>query len=414
MALLEFRLPDLGEGVTEGEVVEWHVEEGEHVKEDDPMVEVMTDKATVTIGAPRAGVIRELRFPLGEVANVGSVLVVLEFDAPSEALPTAAGEPAATAVGDIREELPGTDFFREKPLAEPTQAVVSSSVGAYFREKPLAAPAVRRLAKERGIDLRLVRPKGPEGRVTRDDVLAFEATSRKPKAPATGPKDDNRRVAFVGLRRQIAQRLEQSARSAVAFTFIEEVDAGPMIRAQVELARSSEAEGVKLTYLAFIAKAVVDALVAHPELNATLDRDANEIVYPPHVHLGVATATDAGLMVPVIRHAQGLGVIDLAREIERISAGARAGTLSPDELRGGTFTLTSLGKRGGLLATPVLNYPEIGICGVHRIKDKPVIRDGAVVPGKLMMLSFTFDHRLVDGHVGAEFAYAIIDALEAL
>ena len=214
------------------------------------------------------------------------------------------------------------------------------------------------------------------------------------------------------MRRRIADRLQASARSAVHFTFVEELDVGPLLARRDLLAPQAAEAGVKLTYLPFIIQAVTRALAAYPMLNSYLDEARNELVTRSARHIGVAAATEAGLLVPGIRNAERLDLLAIGREIERLAEGARAGTLRADELSGSTFTVTSLGKLGGLLATPVLNYPEVGILGVHRIKDKPVIRHGAVVPGKLMMLSFSFDHRVIDGHVGASFAYAVLDALE--
>lgn len=413
----EFKLPDLGEGMTEGEIVEWHVAVGDTVTEDAPMVEVMSDKATVTIGAPRSGWVRELRFGPGDVAKVGDVLIVIGLlDAGSSAGSTQTAAPAkpsegpaATAVGDLRDVLPGAGFFQRSVAAKPATEAPAAQAGAYFEAKPQATPAVRALAKELGVDLRTVRPTGPEGRVQDSDVRQHAVTP----APAPAPDDPGEiRRPFVGMRRRIADRLQASARSAVHFTFVEELDVGPLLARRDLLAPQAAAEGVKLTYLPFIIQAVTRALAAYPMLNSYLDEARNELVTRSALHIGVAAATEAGLLVPVIKHAERLDLLSIAREVERLAEGARAGTLRSDELSGSTFTVTSLGKLGGLLATPVLNYPEVGILGVHRIKDKPVIRHGAVVPGKLMMMSFSFDHRVIDGHVGASFAYAVLDALE--
>lgn len=425
----EFKLPDLGEGMTEGEIVEWHVAVGDTVTEDAPMVEVMSDKATVTIGAPRSGWVRELRFGPGDTAKVGDVLIVIGLmEADGDAAPSAARArsatsegPAATAVGDLRDVLPGAGYFQKGRGANPAS---DDSVrgDAYFEAKPQATPAIRALAKELGVDLRTVRPTGPQGRVQESDVRAHAGAPAQhadrgagghAQALAPAPADAGEiRRPFVGMRRRIADRLQASARSAVHFTFVEELDVGPLLARRDLLAPQAAAAGVKLTYLPFIVQAVTRALAAYPVLNSYLDEARNELVTRSALHIGVAAATDAGLLVPVIRNAERLDLVGIGREIERLAEGARAGTLRADELSGSTFTVTSLGKLGGLLATPVLNYPEVGILGVHRIKDKPVIRHGAVVPGKLMMLSFSFDHRVIDGHVGASFAYAVLDALE--
>jgi pyruvate dehydrogenase E2 component (dihydrolipoamide acetyltransferase) len=475
MAAFEFKLPDIGEGVTEGEIVEWHVKPGDTVDEDDPMVEVMTDKATVTIGAPRKGVIGELRFDVGTTAAVGSVLVVIEVEgavsrpatataaaaspamssapvpvptdratAPRATGPQATDGPAATAVGDIREALPGGGYFQsaqpqsarpqsprpQPPRPQSTRSQNGNGASArhhdHFEPKPLATPATRKLARDLDVDLRRVPPTGPGGRVTREDV---EAASDRPSIESTRPtmmvppkhapvstrRDDDaaeERKPFVGIRRRIAERMQASKNTAAHFTFVEECDCERLVALRARLRPAAEAAGVKLSYLPFIVKATVAALKKHPTLNSALDAAANELVFYRRYHIGIAAATPMGLMVPVIRDADRLSLLDVAREIDRLGEGARAGTLSPQELTGSTFTITSLGKQGGLLATPVLNTPEVGILGVHQMKRRPVVRDEQIVIGDVMLLSLSFDHRLVDGHIGAAFAYEIISYLE--
>ncbi len=491
MALFEFRLPDIGEGVAEGEVVSWHVEPGQIVTEDQEMVEVMTDKATVTIGAPKAGRIAQLNAQVGEKVPVGSVLVVIDTDAgASAAAPQAhantksangkghendsaisrfqapahrpaeaerhslraiedAGTrgkqddgPAATAVGDIRESLPGSAFFAtpaQSPQPQhqngPTQRgparaagglEASASTQTFFTEKPLATPATRKLARDTGIDLRRVPPTGAGGRVTKDDVQAFGGAAQTSHgkvaqggAPvqakagtASGAVGLEERKPFVGLRRKIAERMRLATQTAAHFTFVEEVEVDALKAVLERLRPAAEKQGVKLNYLPFIVKAVTLALKKHPILNSMLDEAKNELVYKRYYHIGIATATDQGLMVPVLRDADTLSPLNIAREVQRISDGARAGTLTAKELGGSTFTITSLGKQGGLLATPVLNHPEVGILGVHRIKEKPVVRNGQIVVGNVMLLSLSFDHRIIDGHIGAAFAYDVIAYLE--
>jgi pyruvate dehydrogenase E2 component (dihydrolipoamide acetyltransferase) len=420
MAAFEFKLPDIGEGVHEAEVVSWHVEPGQRVAEDAPMVEVMTDKATVTIGAPRAGVVRELRFAVGDVAHVGQVLLVLdvgaEGDAPNEEAPPAADtEKAATAVGDIKATLPGTDAY---PAERTTGRVPAPPPGSdeHFDPKPLATPATRQLARELSVDLRRVPPSSPDRRVTKDDVRAFvqghvaaPAPAPQPAVPARRPDE---RVPFVGVRRRIAQRLQEVTRTAALFTFVEECEVGRLLEVRDRLAAQAEERGVSITLLPFIVRAVALALKQHPVLNSYLDEAAGELVLRHEYHIGIATATDQGLMVPVLRDADHRSILEIAREVERLAQGAREGTLKRDELTGSTFTVTSLGKAGGLFATPIINPPEVAILGVHRIRERPVVRDGLVAIGKIMLLSLTFDHRVVDGHVGAAFAYDVIGYLE--
>ncbi|MEO0321634.1 MAG: dihydrolipoamide acetyltransferase family protein [Myxococcota bacterium] len=485
----EFKLPDIGEGVSEGEIVEWHVAVGDVVAEDDPMVEVMTDKATVTIGAPRAGTIAALNTGVGEVAQVGDVIVVIATEGAAEAAPAAEEPaaapandegPAATAVGDIREGLPGSSFFRTKPPAAPaangknghrsnghhapaapTLPAVSPPAMAggaqavqYFAAKPLATPATRKLARELGVDLRSIPPTGPSGRTTRKDVESYVGELSTRGAPTiAAPADDRTMVArapsvmptvrpgnapaapslppqpiappaarggdaleerkpFVGIRRKIAQKMQTAKNTAAHFTFVEECDVTELVALRSRLAPKAAAEGVKLSYLPFIVKAVVAALKKHPVLNSALDETTNELVYRKYYDLGIAAATPSGLMVPVLRNADGHSLLGVAREIQRLGEGAREGSLGADELTGSTFTITSLGKQGGLFATPVLNHPEVGILGVHRMKERAVVKDGELAVGKVMLLSLSFDHRIVDGHVGAAFAYDIIELLE--
>ncbi len=492
MTMYAFRLPDIGEGVAEGEVVAWHVEPGQHVLEDQDMVEVMTDKATVTIGAPRTGRIAQLNASIGEKVMVGSVLVVIDtgdngdvtvagrqerssklpeieargqttdtarsrFQTPAKhaslrplasrasdpgALresvpppPTAAksmapvaargdveaesaAETAASAVGDIRESLPGASFFTRRAASENGHgraAYADAGSGGFYAEKPLATPATRKLARDLGVDLRRVPPSGEGGRVTKDDVRGFTAfagrgtSARASAADAPGLED---RKPFVGLRRRIAERMQMTKQKAAHFTFVEEVEVDALVEVLDRIRPNAEKLGVKLNYLPFIVKAVTLALKKHPVLNSALDETKNELVTKRYYHIGIATATDQGLVVPVVRDADKKSPLELAREIQRLSDGARAGTLQAQELSGSTFTVTSLGKLGGLLATPVLNHPEVGILGVHRVKERPVVRAGQIAIGKVMLLSLSFDHRIIDGHVGAAFAYDVIAYLE--
>jgi pyruvate dehydrogenase E2 component (dihydrolipoamide acetyltransferase) len=415
MPLFEFKLPDIGEGVAEGEVVAWHVAPGAQVREDQEMVEVMTDKATVTIGAPYGGRVAQLCAKVGERVPVGSVLVVIDTggaqvtpmpapskrngSSPANGSHAHGGQVAASAVGDIRETLPGTSFL-SRATREPERD--------YYAAKPLATPATRKLARDLGIDLRTVQPSGPNGRVTKDDLRARgEHASTEPGRPAL-----EERKPFVGLRRRIAERMQTSVQKAAHFTFVEEVNVGEL-KAMIErLKPSFERLGTKLHYLPFVVKAVTLALQKHPILNTVLDEQSNELVYKHYFHIGIATATEQGLMVPVVRDADQKSPLQIAKDIQRLAEGARAGKLAASELSGSTFTITSLGKLGGLLATPVLNYPEVGILGVHAVKEKPVVKDGQIVIGNVMLLSLSFDHRIIDGHVGAAFAYDVIAYLE--
>jgi len=428
----ENKLPDIGEGVTEGEIVGWLIKPGDVVKEDQPMIEVMTDKATVTITAPKAGAVVETRGKVGDVVAVHAVLVVFELGG-SGATTSANGTnghekkddgPAATAVGDIKESLPGMGSAAPAPSRV---AAGGASVQGYFNDKPLAAPATRKLARDRSIDLRKVPPTGPQGRVTKKDVESFTGaatptTSRAtapsqvaiaphvPVSVAHGPVEE--RVPFAGMRRRIAQKMAQSKHTAAHFTFVEECDVTALKELRGRLKAPAEAQGVKLSFLPFIVKATVAALKKHPMLNTALDESTNELVFRKYFHIGIATATDAGLMVPVVKDADRKSVLDIARDIDRLAAEARAGKAKLEDLQGSTFTITSLGAQGGLFATPIINFPEVAILGVHQMKQKPVVREGQIVIGDVMLLSLSFDHRIVDGHVGAAFAYEVIGYLE--
>ncbi len=436
MARLDFRLPDIGEGITEGEIVEWFVHAGDTVREDDPMVEVMTDKATVTIGAPCDARVERLCFDVGTVAKVGQVILTLQSSmAANVDKAQKSSRPPATAVGEISDELPGAALFgngprqgdaearngnggSRRPSVRPAIAAqrraLRTSPGAvaeidYFEAKPLATPATRRFAKDMGVDLRRVRPTGNGGRVTRQDVRAAvrgHMTEDKPHASLEV------REPIIGVRRKIAERMHHAKSTAAHFTFVEECDASRLVDMRERLAPEAERRGVKLTFLPFIVKAVTSALRRHPTLNSAVDEQSHELVYKKYYNIGIATATDAGLIVPVIHDADKLRLFELAERIEQRSKAAKDGSLRPEDLRNSTFTVTSLGKHSGLMATPILNHPEVGILGVHRIKDKPVVRDGQIVVGQVMLLSLSFDHRIVDGHVGAAFAYDVIETLE--
>ena len=424
MARFDFKLPDIGEGVMEGEIVKWLVQLGDAVVEDQPVVEVMTDKATVTITSPKTGKVVELGGGEGTVIPVHSTLVVIELSngqsGESKVSEAKADDgPAATAVGDIREELPGMGAMTT------TKPVVGNKAesGSYFCDKPLATPATRKLARDLGVDLRTVEPSGRGGRVLKDDVKrSLEAPAPARSAPASSSLERAAvslpsvaaevRTPLRGVRRRIFEAMSRSKHTAAHFTFVEECDVTALKALRARLKPVAAEQGVKLTFLPFIIKAVVAALKKHPSLNSAFDEASSEIVERHYYNIGVASATEAGLMVPVVRDADRLSLLALAREVERLGEATKSGTIAADDLRGSTFTITSLGQQGGLFATPILNLPEVGILGVHRIKERPVVRDGAIVVGQVMLLSLSFDHRLIDGHVGAAFAYEVIGYLE--
>jgi pyruvate dehydrogenase E2 component (dihydrolipoamide acetyltransferase) len=399
---LRLVLPDIGEGVVEAEVVKWLVAPGDEVAEDQPLLEVMTDKATVTIPAPHRGRVVRLLVREGEVARVHQALLELEAEPGASATPPPDDRPRAPESGG-----------GPKPDAPPAPAQAKRRAGA----KPLAAPAVRALARRMGVDLATVTGSGPDGRILREDLSARGAPPKAagPAAasgPAPAPPGPVEVVPLRGVRRKIAENMARSLRTAAHFTLVEQVDVTELTRVKERLAGAGREQGVKVTFLPFVVKAVVAALKRHPYLNSSLDEERGEIHLKRWYDVGIASATDQGLLVPVIRRADQRSLADLAREIERLSTEARAGRARPEDQGGSTFTITSLGALGGLFATPVINHPEVAILGVHRIRPTPVAKDGAVVIRDVMYLSLSFDHRVVDGHVGAAFAYDVIGTLE--
>jgi len=426
MSKFEFKLPDIGEGVTEGEIVSWLVAVGDTVAEDQEMVEVMTDKATVTIGAPKAGKIAELRGAVGDVIPVGGVLVVLDLASGGAAATESAGRPApaaaetvASAVGDLKETLPGTS------PAAPAPAKVEGAPA-------LAAPATRKLARELGVDLGNVPGTGSAGRITREDVQRAaeggapssaapqRAAAPAPAAPAPAPLPisapaavaEDKRIPIRGLRKRIFENMARSKRTAAHFAYADEVECTRLIELRNRTKGYAEEAGVKLTFLPFIVKAVVAALRKHPTLNTWVDDVNAEMIQKATIDIGVATATDAGLIVPVVRNADRLSILDIAREISRLATDARNGKVKPEDVGGSTFTVTSLGKLGGLFSTPVVNYPEVAIMGVHEMKKRPIVVGDEIKIGHVMVLALSFDHRIIDGHVGAAFAQEVKSLLE--
>jgi pyruvate dehydrogenase E2 component (dihydrolipoamide acetyltransferase) len=441
MAKLEFKLPDIGEGVTEGEIVSWLVASGDAVAQDQDMVEVMTDKATVTIGAPEAGVVKELRGQVGDTVPVGQVILVLETgaaggeakaagEAPKPAAPAASAPVAASAVGDIKESLPGMTGASSAPSAGAASAGGTTGNGvAHFEENPSAAPATRKLARELGVDLRRVPPSGSAGRVTREDVQRFAQgapsapSAAKPAAAAAAPvpvpaptpiapSAAEERLPIRGLRKRIFESMARSKHTAAHFTYVDECECTDLIAMRARLRPLAEADGVKLTFLPFIIKAVVAALKKFPVMNTLVDDTTLEMVRRKTYDIGIAVATPAGLIVPVLRNADRLNILEISRELDRLAGEAREGKSRREDLGGASFTVTSLGKLGGLLATPVVNYPEVGILFVPEMKKRPVVKDDEIVVGHVMDLSLSFDHRIIDGYDGAQFTQYVIDLLQ--
>ncbi len=358
-----FKLPDLGEGLTEGEVARWLVAVGDEIVEDQPLVEIQTDKTTVEIPSPAAGLVSRILVAEGEIAPVGAVLVVIGAD-----------DDGATTVADA-------------PTTAVSQGLSPGPVAASQGTKVQATPLVRRVAQELGVDLAAVTPSGPGGRITEDDVRA---------AAGGATTGEGRREPVRGVRRQIVEHLTRAHREIPAVTYVEECDFTDVDLKQL---------------LPLVLRATALSLQEFPELNARLEGD--EIVYLDRYDLGVAVQTDQGLVVPVVRACETKSLDELSDEVARLVDAARAGTLKPEELRDSTFTVTSAGKLGGLLTTPIVNHPEVAILSIGRVAERPVVRDGEIVARPVGTIAITFDHRVVDGARAAEFGLAVIERLQA-
>jgi len=417
MGVFAFELPDIGEGVVEGEVVEWMVAVGDSVKEDDPILSVMTDKATVEIPSPTDGVVKSIEGEPGSILAVGQVCIEFEIDGDGNAV----AEPETKVeeeVPAVVEETPEPVVEDEpEPAPEPAPApapkptpVVVAAPGA----RPLASPAVRQRARESGIDLASVAGSGPAGRITHSDLDSWKSAGSPVAAagPSRSAKTGTTEIPVIGLRRKIAESMTASYSTIPHFSYFEEVDVTELESLRVHL-NSTRAEGQpKLTYLPFIMQALVKALGENPVCNALYDDEKGVVTRHDAIHLGIATQTDRGLYVPVVKHVEAQDVWTSAGEMQRVSQAARDGTAGLDELTGSTFTITSLGRMGGLGATPIINKPEVGILGVHNAVDTPVVRDGQIVIRRMMRLSSSWDHRVVDGWDGAVLVQRLKSLLE--
>ena len=413
MGIFAFKLPDIGEGVVEGEVVEWMVSVGDSVKEDDPILSVMTDKATVEIPSPTDGVVKSIVGEPGTILAVGQVCIEFETDGEGNA---SVGEPANDPVKE--EEAPEPEPSPEaepapepkaEPVVAPTPVVVAAS-----GERPLASPAVRQRARESGIDLSGVSGSGPAGRITHGDLDSWKeagspvAAAGPSRTALTGVTE----VPVIGLRRKIAESMTASYSTIPHFSYFEEVDITDLETLRVHLNASRTDGQPKLTYLPFIMQGLVKALGENPVCNALYDDEKGVVSRHEAVHLGIATQTDRGLYVPVVKHVEAQDIWESASQMQRVSQAARDGTASLDELSGSTFTITSLGRMGGLGATPIINKPEVGILGVHNAVDTPVVRNGQIVIRKMLRLSSSWDHRVVDGWDGAVLVQRLKTLLE--
>jgi 2-oxoisovalerate dehydrogenase E2 component (dihydrolipoyl transacylase) len=412
------KLPDVGEGVAEAEIVEWHVEVGQSVLEDQLLAAVMTDKATVEIPSPVAGVVAALGGEVGSVLAVGAELVRLEVAgegneevsaAPREAATTA---PAEKPAAPVPAPVPQPTAVPSAPLAPVTRAPIGPPRAP--GEKPIASPAVRRRAREAGVDLRQVRGTGPAGRIGHDDLDAFLRGA--PKAGISAARAANTEVEtvkIIGLRRRIAQKMAESKRRVAHFSYVEEVDVTALEALRATLNAENRSDRPRLTLMPFLMKALVKAVADFPEMNALYDDEAETLERHGGVHIGIATQTPSGLMVPVVRHCETLSLWDCAAEVQRLAEAAREGRATRAELTGSTITITSLGALGGIVTTPVINRPEVAIIGPNKQVVRPVWQGEQFVPRTMMNLSSSFDHRVIDGYVAARFVQRIKGLLEA-
>ena len=468
MGIHVIKMPDIGEGIAEVELVEWHVQPGDTVAEDQLLADVMTDKATVEIPSPVAGTVLALGGKLGEVMAVGSELIRIEIEGAgnvkdavtsmtqvaardpgaarksddSKSAPVAHGETApaqnaearataahattqpksaATGAGVSSPSSPASTAHAGTARSQAPRPTPPSAATAPMRQpgdKPIASPAVRRSAWDLGIELQIVPGSGPAGRITHEDFEAFAA--RRPATPGTQPasgahyaeRNDEEAISVIGLRRKIAQKMQDAKRRIPHFTYVEEIDVTELEALRGQLNAKWGAERGRLTLLPLLARAVVLGVREFPQINVRFDDDAGIVTRHGAVHLGIATQTDAGLTVPVLRHAEARDLWSMAGEIARLAEAARTSKATREELSGSTITITSLGALGGIVTTPVINHPEVAIVGVNRIVERPMIRGGAVVPRMMMNLSSSFDHRVVDGIDAARFVQALRAMLE--
>ncbi|MBD8669566.1 dihydrolipoamide acetyltransferase family protein [Pseudomonas lurida] len=408
------KMPDIGEGIAEVELSVWHVKVGDLVVEDQVLADVMTDKAMVDIPSPVHGKVISLGGEPGEVMAVGSILISIEVEGAGNTkdAPVAA-EAVKAAPAPVVEAKPAP---APAPVSKPAPAgAAQAPVAREADERPLASPAVRKHALDAGIALRLVQGSGPAGRILHEDLDAYLLQGPTPTKTAANPyaeRNDEEQIPVIGMRRKIAQRMQDATRRAAHFSYVEEIDVTALDELRVHLNEKHGATRGKLTLLPFIVRAMVVALRDFPQINARYDDEAQVITRLGAVHVGVATQSDVGLMVPVVRHAEARSLWGNAEEIARLATAARNGKASRDELSGSTITLTSLGALGGIVSTPVLNLPEVAIVGVNRIVERPMVIKGQIVVRKMMNLSSSFDHRVVDGMDAAQFIQAIRGLLE--
>ncbi|WP_294740669.1 dihydrolipoamide acetyltransferase family protein [uncultured Exiguobacterium sp.] len=405
MGLFEFKLPDIGEGIHEGEIVKWFVKAGDTVKEDDVLLEVQNDKAVVEIPSPVDGTVKEVKVDEGVVAVVGDVLITFEVEGEGSAPSEEAEQPKAE---DNAKDVQNTD---QKVEDKPNEVQIHKS------ERVIAMPSVRKYAREKGVDIREVQGSGDNGRVVKEDIDAFAnggqtseapATEEKAPAAASAPKTEVKpyvaaqpeletREKIKGIRKAISKAMVNSKHTAPHVTLMDEVDVTNLVALRKNFKEVAAAQGTKLTYLPFVVKALTAAAKKYPAINASIDDVNEEIVYKNYFNIGIAADTDNGLVVPVVKDADRKSIFSLADDINDLAGKAREGKLSGDEMKGGSITITNIGSAGGQWFTPVINHPEVAILGIGRIAEKAVVKNGEIVAAPVLALSFSFDHRLIDG-----------------
>lgn len=412
-----FKLPDVGEGTAEAEIVTWHVKPGDTVKEDQPILDVMTDKATVELTSPVVGTVTETKGQAGDKAAVGSIIITFEVEGAGNVSDNAAAaKPAAAPKAEPAiVEAPKVEAPKPAPAA-PKAAVPEKAVQPRVTgERPLASPAVRKRADELGIKLQFVPGTGPGGRIGHEDLDAFIAgggNTSVGSGSGLAKRSGVDEIKIIGLRRKIAERMQEAKRRIPHITYVEEVDVTELEDLRVYLNATKKPDQPKLTLLPFIMRAICSAVLDHPQINSTFDDDANVVYRHKPVHIGIATQTPSGLMVSVVRHAEARDVWDSATELKRVADAARTGKASVEELSGSTISITSLGTLGGITHTPIINRPEVAIVGPNKIVERPVVRSGQVAIRKMMNISSSFDHRIIDGFDAASFIQTIKAMLE--
>ena len=422
MGTFAFKMPDIGEGVVEGEVVEWMVAIGDVVKEDDPILSVMTDKATVEIPSPVDGKVTKVIGEAGDILPVGVVCIEFEVDGDGNASSSDSSTPEATPEPAAKAEPAPVAKAEPEPAPAPVAKAEPAPAATVARApgtKALASPAVRQRARQANVDLSFVAGSGPAGRISHADLDAHIAggangasRARPMGASMRTQKNGTEDIKVIGLRRKIAEGMISSYTTIPHFSYFEEVDVTALEELRQHLNATRPEGAPKLTYLPFIMQALVKALDERPECNALYDDDANVVTRHEAIHLGIATQTDRGLFVPVVKHVEAMDIWQAATEMTRVTSATRDGKATAEDLSGSTFTITSLGRLGGLGATPIINKPEVGILGVHNAKDRAVVKDGNIVIRRIMNLSSSWDHRVVDGHDGASLVQLVKSYLE--